>query len=444
MRRALIVALAAALVVVPTAGAWTWPVKGPVLQKFVLGDDPYAAGQHRGIDIGAAAGDPVVAAASGTVSFVGTVPASGKVVTIQTADGFSVTLTHLGSTTVLRGETVAEGTLVGTIGPSGDLEHEAPYVHLGVRHSEDSNGYVDPLLYLPAPTAPPVAPPPASPVTPAPSRAASPAPAAQPSAAPAASASGPPASAPAAPAVRVAGARQSTAARPHAPLTGEPRAHSVSRARAATKKAAVSPTVHDLRSAARLSRTVRNSVRTSPATPAQPAGSEPVLPAASRPALAEFGRADGSDDSAAGAPMARHSSHGAVWLCPAVLLIGLAAVAVSRRRKRASGVRKTAPIIDSNVALLPDNPDLLRELDPAHRARVHDDRRRHPRAASPPARRRDVLPDRHGRKRFQERACGGRGRGRSKDLRRPARRRPLAAAARPRRRVSGLLHPDNG
>jgi murein DD-endopeptidase MepM/ murein hydrolase activator NlpD len=78
MRRALIVAFVTALVVVPTAGAWTWPVKGPVLQKFVFGDDPYAAGQHRGIDISASAGDPVVAAASGTVTFVGTVPSSGK------------------------------------------------------------------------------------------------------------------------------------------------------------------------------------------------------------------------------------------------------------------------------------------------------------------------------------------------------------------------------
>src|SRR5256886_3858201 len=117
MRRALIVAFAAALVIVPTAGAWTWPVKGPVLQKFVLGDDPYAAGQHRGIDIGAGAGEPVLAPASGLVSFAGTVPVSGKVVTIQTADGYSVTLTHLGSTSVRRGETVGEDAVVGTIGP---------------------------------------------------------------------------------------------------------------------------------------------------------------------------------------------------------------------------------------------------------------------------------------------------------------------------------------
>src|SRR5436309_10093344 len=136
MRRALIVVLAAALVIVPAAGAWTWPVQGPVLQKFVLGDDPYAAGQHRGIDIGAPPGATVLAPASGAVSFAGIVPVSGKTVTIQTADGYSVTLTHLGSTSVRRGETVLEGSPVGSIGPSGEVEHDVPYVHLGIRRSE--------------------------------------------------------------------------------------------------------------------------------------------------------------------------------------------------------------------------------------------------------------------------------------------------------------------
>ena len=180
MRRALIVVVAAAaLVIVPVAGAWTWPVKGPVLQTFVLGDDPYAAGQHRGIDIGAPTGEPVLAPSGGTVSFAGTVPGSGRVVTIQTADGYSVTLTHLGSTSVRRGETVPEGSVVATIGPSGEVEHDVPYVHLGIRRSEDPNGYLDPLRFLPAqpaapappsPTPPPVrAPAPPSPPPPPPS-----------------------------------------------------------------------------------------------------------------------------------------------------------------------------------------------------------------------------------------------------------------------------------
>ncbi len=135
---------------VPPALAWTWPVGGPVLQYFEFGDDPYAGGQHRGIDVGAPAGSVVVAPAAGTVSFAGTVPGGGRTVTIETADGYSVTLVHLGLVAVGRGATVGEGERVGTIGPSGTAEVAEPYVHLGIRLTADENGYVDPLGLLPS------------------------------------------------------------------------------------------------------------------------------------------------------------------------------------------------------------------------------------------------------------------------------------------------------
>jgi hypothetical protein len=139
------------LVWTPVAHAWSWPVKGPVLQPFAYDEaHPYASGQHRGIDIGAdATGEPVVASAAGSVSFAGTVPTSGQSVTIETADGYSVTLTHLGSIVVAKGEAVTEGEEVGTIGPSGTPELDGPYVHLGIRVTTDPNGYVDPLSLLP-------------------------------------------------------------------------------------------------------------------------------------------------------------------------------------------------------------------------------------------------------------------------------------------------------
>src|SRR6478735_1502077 len=142
------------LVWVPVANAWTWPVQGPVLQPFSYDEaHPYAAGQHRGIDIGAnAAGERVVASSTGTVSFAGSVPNSGESVTIETADGYSVTLTHLGSIAVSKGASVAEGDAVGTIGPSGTPEVDGPYVHLGIRVTTDPNGYVDPLGLLPPDT----------------------------------------------------------------------------------------------------------------------------------------------------------------------------------------------------------------------------------------------------------------------------------------------------
>ena len=220
MRRALIAVITAVLVYTPTAAAWTWPADGPVVEKFKLGDDPYAAGQHRGIDIGAPAGTAVLAPASGIVSFAGAVPVSGRTLTIQTHDGYSVTLTHLGSSGAERGDAVGEGSAIATIGPSGTPEHDVPYVHVGIRRSEDPNGYVDPLLFLPAR---PLAPPPAAPPTPAPPPPTPVPPPASPASLPAAAPTPTPAApAPVAapPAARSAGASPAVAFRGQADMPG--------------------------------------------------------------------------------------------------------------------------------------------------------------------------------------------------------------------------------
>src|SRR5919201_2377679 len=139
MRR-LLLPLLLALACAPSAQAWSWPVNGPVLRPFSFGSDPYAAGLHRGIDIGAPSGTAVTAPAAGTVSFAGTVPKGGKTVTIQTQDGYSVTLVHLGSIGVARRATVAEGAVVGTVGPSGEPDVDEPYVYLGIRRTADAQG----------------------------------------------------------------------------------------------------------------------------------------------------------------------------------------------------------------------------------------------------------------------------------------------------------------
>jgi hypothetical protein len=141
----------------PAAYAWSWPVQGPVLQPFTYDEShPYASGRHRGIDIGAdAAGEQVVAPAAGIVSFTGSVPTNGECVAIETSDGYTVTLTHLGAILVAKGGFVAEGQAVGTIGPSGTPEFDRPYVHLGIRTTADPNGYLDPLRLLPPQAAQP-------------------------------------------------------------------------------------------------------------------------------------------------------------------------------------------------------------------------------------------------------------------------------------------------
>src|SRR6476646_7797927 len=163
MRSLVPVALAAALLAPAPALGWSWPVTGSVLTGFAFDRaHPYAAGQHRGVDIGAAEGAAVSAPVAGTVSFAGSVPSSGKTVSIETADGYSVTLVDLGSYSVRRGQEAAARDVVGTVVPGGvDAELQEPYVHLGVRVISDAQGYVDPLSFMPPrpPGAPPLPPP---------------------------------------------------------------------------------------------------------------------------------------------------------------------------------------------------------------------------------------------------------------------------------------------
>src|SRR2546430_9656177 len=158
MRRFAVVLLCV-LALPASARAWTWPVDGPVLRPFVFDPaHPYAGGQHRGIDIGAAEGTPVRAPADGTVTFAGSVPGGGKTIAIETPFGYSATLLHLGSLARSRGAPVTEGAIVGTTGAES-------FVYFGLRVAGNPQGYVDPLLFLPArvePASPAVLPVPAS------------------------------------------------------------------------------------------------------------------------------------------------------------------------------------------------------------------------------------------------------------------------------------------
>jgi hypothetical protein len=237
MRR-VVVPVVIALVFAPAAAAWTWPVDGPVLEPFTFDrTHPYAGGQHRGIVVGAAARADVRAPAAGVVTFAGTVPESGRSLTIRTSDGLAVTLTHLGALAVGRGADVAEGAVVATAAAAGDGAFTTPYVHLGVREAADEQGYLDPLRFLPAA---PVRPPgPAA----SPQRAAAPAPAAPapapaaaaPASAPAAGAAAPPSSAAPSPVTGAAAAPASAAAPAPAP------AASAATAPAAAEDAAGAP-----------------------------------------------------------------------------------------------------------------------------------------------------------------------------------------------------------
>ncbi|MEJ7750176.1 MAG: peptidoglycan DD-metalloendopeptidase family protein [Thermoleophilaceae bacterium] len=159
--RALAPALAALLIVVgvalllgpsdarSAAGAWSWPVEGEVLTPYRNGSDPYAGGQHRGIDIAAGVGAPAVAAASGTVRFRGVTGSNGLTVSVRTADGrFDTSYLHLDSASVEKGQVVQAGERIGTVGVSGRRSADAPHLHFGVREAGSRHAYVDPLTLL--------------------------------------------------------------------------------------------------------------------------------------------------------------------------------------------------------------------------------------------------------------------------------------------------------
>ena len=163
MRRVLLAAMVAALVLGTCGRSLDLAGRGTgALQRYDFDPaHPYAAGQHRGVDVGADTGSLVAAPAAGTVTFAGSVPSSGKSLTITTSDGYAVTLTHLGTIAVAEGATVAEGDAVGTVGPSGDPELAQPYLHLGIRVAAEAQGYLDPLTLLPSRPSAPAAPTPA-------------------------------------------------------------------------------------------------------------------------------------------------------------------------------------------------------------------------------------------------------------------------------------------
>lgn len=138
----------------PALAAWTWPLRGEVITGYRNGDDPYAAGQHRGIDIAGAVGAPVVAAAPGEVRFAGVAGSSGLTVSVRTDDGFDTSYLHLGAAQVRAGERVSAGQRLGVVGTSGVRSAEAPHLHFGVREAGSRHAYRDPLAFLPPASAP--------------------------------------------------------------------------------------------------------------------------------------------------------------------------------------------------------------------------------------------------------------------------------------------------
>ena len=120
-----------------------WPAPGRITSPF--GDGRH----HPGIDIDGVTGDPVAAAAGGTVLLAGAAPADysgyGSVVMIDDGGGISTLYAHLSRVDVTIGQVLQQGQLIGLIGNTGASTGD--HLHFEVRVL---NKPVDPMPYLPA------------------------------------------------------------------------------------------------------------------------------------------------------------------------------------------------------------------------------------------------------------------------------------------------------
>jgi biotin carboxyl carrier protein len=129
--------------------AGTMGVKGKLVTRdkavhnsdYGSGDAAHQSrGGHRGIDIFAPKGEPVVAPVTGTVIKVSKqdVGSGGKSVTIE-KDGYSFYHAHLDRVYVDAGQMVTSGQLIGVVGDSGNASGTHPHVHFSIYKS--ANGY---------------------------------------------------------------------------------------------------------------------------------------------------------------------------------------------------------------------------------------------------------------------------------------------------------------
>ena len=98
---------------------------------------------HEGIDLGAAYGTPIAAAAAGTVIYAGWLGGYGNLDVIDHGGGLSTAYGHQSRISVSVGEQVAQGQIIGDVGSTG--HSTGPHLHFEVRVNGQA---VDPLGYL--------------------------------------------------------------------------------------------------------------------------------------------------------------------------------------------------------------------------------------------------------------------------------------------------------
>ena len=129
---------------------FTWPVQGRISGRFgnqrvyVLPDGTdVPKAPHSGMDIAAPEGTPVLAPASGIVTFTGDLYLTGNTVLLDHGHGISSNFLHLSRIDVQVGQRVEQGQAIGAVGSTGRAT--GPHLHWGMNWFDVR---IDPLLVL--------------------------------------------------------------------------------------------------------------------------------------------------------------------------------------------------------------------------------------------------------------------------------------------------------
>lgn len=103
------------------SGGMTQPVPGPITSNYGLRMHPILgyARMHRGIDMRASYGTPILAVADGTVARAGWAGGYGRQVRLNHANGLATSYSHMSRIAVQPSARVRQGQVIGYIGTSG-------------------------------------------------------------------------------------------------------------------------------------------------------------------------------------------------------------------------------------------------------------------------------------------------------------------------------------
>lgn len=108
------------------------PISGTITSRFGARSS-IRVSSHTGLDIAASTGTPIVAAASGTVTFSGYKGSYGNMMVISHGNGVQTYYCHCSKLYVSAGTQVSQGQSIGAVGSTGNST--GPHLHLEVRQN---------------------------------------------------------------------------------------------------------------------------------------------------------------------------------------------------------------------------------------------------------------------------------------------------------------------